>query len=144
MGIVLDTSAIVDIERGGLDLKASFPPTGGGVYLPAIVLAELWIGVELASNDDVRKSRMGKIRSLMEATTPIPFGEEMASTYARLHVALRKGGKQIPSNDLAVASTAIHFGHDVLVGVSDEAHFRSVPGLKVLVLGEGRGSGRDR
>jgi len=41
----------------------------------------------------------------------------------------------IPQNDIAVAATARTLGFGVLVGPADEAHFRSVAGLEVRVLG---------
>ena len=56
-------------------------------------------------------------------------------SYANLALELRKLGSPIASNDMIVAATALHFGHDVLVGRSDEAHFRVVPRLAVVVLG---------
>lgn len=40
----------------------------------------------------------------------------------------------IPQNDIAVAATARAIGFGVLVGPSDEVHFRQVPGLDVRVL----------
>ena len=40
----------------------------------------------------------------------------------------------LPSNDMAVAATALHLGYGVLIGPPDEAHFRSVPDLRVEVL----------
>src|SRR5262245_22881630 len=134
MGTVLDTSALVDLERKEIDLASSLPKGDEDVYLPAIVLAELWIGIRLSENEKMRKNRLAKVRSLQEATISMPFTEEVAPTYASLHADLRKKGKQIPSNDLAVAAMAIHFGYRVLIGTSDEAHFRVVPGLEVLVL----------
>jgi predicted nucleic acid-binding protein len=36
----------------------------------------------------------------------------------------------IPSNDLAVAATALHLDFGVLVGPKDERHFRRVPQLR--------------
>ena len=92
-------------------------------FLPAVVLAELWIGILMAAGETVRKRRREKVRALLEATVPIPFTAEIAPTYARLYVELRRTGKPIPSSDLMIAATAVHLGHRVLVGKSDEAHF---------------------
>ncbi len=41
----------------------------------------------------------------------------------------------MPSNDLAVAATAKRLDFGVLVGPSDERHFKSVEGLRVEILG---------
>lgn len=40
----------------------------------------------------------------------------------------------IPQNDIAVAATALCFGHKLLIGSSDEKHFRMVPNLEIVVL----------
>ena len=60
--------------------------------LPAIVCAELLVGVHLARGAARAASRRAKI---------------------------------------AVAATALQLGFGVVVGPQDEAHFRSVPGLRV-------------
>ena len=133
MGIIIDTSALVDLERKG-DTLSSLPQEPTEVYLPAIVLAEVWIGIEVAPSQAIRKKRLGRIRALLEGMTVIPFTEELAPVYAKLYAELSRKGKAIPANDLAIASTALHYGHDVLVGKNDEAQFRRVPGLKVRVL----------
>ena len=59
----------------------------------------------------------------------------MIDTSALVRAKIREG-HLIPANDLAVAATALHLGFGVVVGQQDEAHFRSVPGLRVerLVL----------
>ena len=64
----------------------------------------------------------------------LPFSEEMARTYSRLYVDLRRRGTLIPANDLAIAATAVSAGLEILVGLNDEAHFRAVPGLVVRTL----------
>lgn len=135
MGLLLDTSAIVDLERSGTALRDVLPEEVHEVYLPALVVAELWIGVELAPSEQVRESRLRKVRSLVAGTCVLPFTEEIAPTYARLWAELARQGTPIPSNDLAIAATAVHYRHRVVVGRRDEAHFRRVPGLEVEVLG---------
>lgn len=136
MGIVLDTSAIVELERSGSDLlPGSESVAEAEVFLPALVIAELWIGVELADSENRREARARKIRALLEATTVLPFDEDVAQAYARLYADLRRAGTPIPANDLAIAALALHHGHDILVSARDEHHFRAVPGLTVRVLG---------
>lgn len=134
MGMILDTSALVHLERHQGNLSLSIPEEITEIYVPAIILAEIWIGVELASTTKIRKRRLVEIQKLLEGVMVIPFSEEIARTYARTYATLSKKGRPIPSNDLAVAATALHHGHELLVGENDEAHFRSVPGLKVRVL----------
>ena len=62
------------------------------------------------------------------------FTAEVAERWAQLYAVLSRRGALVPSNDLAVAATALHLGFGVLVGPRDETHFRAVPDLRVEVL----------
>ena len=135
MGLVIDTSAAVAIERAGegwsrlLDVFASEP-----VALPAIVYAELLVGASLARTPKQGRQRRGAVVSLAGAVDIVDFGPAIAERWAALFADLTKQGKMIPSNDMAVAATALHLDYGVLAGPMDEGHFRSVPGLRVEVL----------
>lgn len=134
MGLVLDTSALVDLERRGAALAASIPQRTTKVFVPAIVVAELWLGIACASNATIRQRRQNKIDGLLAHVDVIPFTEDLAPTYARIYATMRQRGTPMPANDLAVAATALHYGHELLVGSAGESHFRTVPDLEVLVL----------
>ena len=120
--------------KGDIEIHTNQHSLTGDVYIPALVIAELWIGVELADSAERRASRIRKIESLLSWAAPLPFNEEVAPTYARIYATLRRAGTPIPSNDLAIAASVVHFGHEILVGPQDEEHFRRVPGLIVHVL----------
>ena len=64
----------------------------------------------------------------------IDFDAVIARQWARFFAELRCGGESIPSNDLAIAATALHLEFSVLVGYSGEGHFRRVAGLVVEQL----------
>ena len=73
----------------------------------------------------------------------VEFGAGVAAQWARLFATLSRAGRLIPANDLMVAATAVFLEFGVLVGPRDEAHFRAVPGLRVVALGaEGEGDVR--
>jgi predicted nucleic acid-binding protein len=135
VGLVIDTSALVELERGGSDWIAKLGALGDEtVALPAIVYAELQAGVELASGTKRAKQRQARIDALAGAAGVVPFNEEIAREWAVLFATLHKRGQMIPANDLIVASTARHLGFDVLVGPRDERHFRQVPKLNVRTI----------
>jgi predicted nucleic acid-binding protein len=104
------------------------------VALPAIVYAELLVGVALAGSGKRAAARRAKIDALAQAVGVIPFDEAIAVAWADLFASMSRSGKLIPSNDLAVAATARHLGFGVLIGPTDEAHFRLVPRLRVELL----------
>lgn len=135
MGLVIDTSAAVGVERAGADwpdLIASY--AGEQIALPAIVYAELLVGVALADSPKRARQRRLGLDVLADGVGIVDFGPAIAERWAALFADLTRSGRSIPSNDMAVAATALYLGFGVLIGPSDESHFRSVEGLRVEVL----------
>ncbi len=136
MGLVIDTSALIALERAGasweqgLGRQADEP-----VVLPAIVYAELLIGVALAGNRKRATQRRQRIDALVAVSGVVEFDAAVAEKWAELFALLSRRGRMIPSNDLAVAATARHMEFGVLVGPRDERHFREVPRLSVVKIG---------
>jgi predicted nucleic acid-binding protein len=136
MGLVVDTSAIVDIERAGSNWPAMLAAAADeSVALPVIVLAELLAGVHLAETPARASERRAKVEALRSRVPVIALGEAAAERWAEVFAVLQRSGSLIPSNDLTVAATALELGFGVLVSARDEAHFRRVPGLRVEALG---------
>jgi tRNA(fMet)-specific endonuclease VapC len=135
LGLVVDTSAFVDLERESAAWEQALGDLAHEpVVLPAIVYGELLVGVRLASSSTRASGRRAKIAALATRVPIVEFGREVAERWADLFAVLSKRGDLIPANDLAVAATAIHLGFGVLVGAQDEAHFRRVPKLRVQPL----------
>jgi predicted nucleic acid-binding protein len=138
VGLVIDTSALVALERGGQGWETTLSTLGEEpVAVPAIVFAELTVGVLLAGTAARAAARRAKIRALVANAPVVDFTEPIAERWAQLFADLTRSGHLIPSNDLAVAATAMHLGFGVLVGPQDEAHFRRVPELRVERLSVG-------
>ena len=135
MGLVVDTSALVSLERSSRSWETALGAyIGEPAVLPAIVYAELLCGVRLAAGPTRAAERRARIDALIGVAPIIEFGRAIAQRWADLFAQLSKRGRLIPSNDLAVAATAQELGFGVLVGPRDERHFRTVPGLRVVVL----------
>jgi predicted nucleic acid-binding protein len=140
MGLVVDTSALVALERARNvatpEEVASYLSVFGDeqVVMPAVVYAELLVGVELAESPRRATTRHERIESLAAKIPVVEFDAECARVWARLFAASSRTGRRLPANDLAVAATAVCLGFRVLVGPSDERHFRLVEGLDVEVL----------
>ncbi len=135
MGIVVDTSAIIELERAQGDWRRILKSFGGrSAFLPSIVWAELMAGVHLADSVDralARKSRLDRLRKIVPV---LPFTSEIAETWAELFAELQRKGAMIPSNDLCVAATAVFFQHTVLVSSKEERNFKRVERLDVIRL----------
>ncbi len=139
MGVVVDTSALVAAERHPGKTGAAWTDVigrleGERAVLPAAAYAELLAGVYLADSAARAAARRARVEGLAVRVPVVEFDAAIADAWARLFARLRRGGTLIPTNDLAVAATAVHLGFPVLVGSSDERHFRLVEGLDVEVL----------
>ena len=93
--------------------------------------AELLVGVELAGDTRRANARRARIDALTTYATVVDFDVTIARVWARLFAATHRAGRAVPSNDLAVAATALHLDYAVLVGPLDEQHFRAIDGLQV-------------
>ena len=138
MGLVIDTSALVALERTAA--RWTRLPDEPAV-VAAIVYAEVLVGVKMADSRTRAASRRAKIDALLASVPIVDFGPAEAERWAELYAQLSRAGSLIPANDLVVAATALQLDYGVLVGPADEAHFRRVPKLRVVVLGA---SGRAR
>ncbi len=143
MGVVVDTSALVAAERHRAADASPSPAVwdkflgrlaAETAVLPAAVYAELLVGVLLADSPQRAAARRTRIDALAVRVPVVECGVAIAKEWARLFATLSRVGQLIPANDLAVAATATHLGFTVLVGPSDERHFRRVEGLGVEVL----------
>ena len=131
MGLVLDTSALIALERSDTDWPTALGELGSErAVIPAIVYAELLVGVHLADSASRAASRLSRVEALASRCQVVEFSRQIAERWAELFAALSKAGAKIPANDLAVAATALHLGFGVLVGPRDEAHYHQVPGLR--------------
>ena len=134
MGLILDTSALVALERSLSSATPISLEPAETYALPAIVWAEALIGVRLAPDASRAARRLARLEAIRRVTGIEDFTPIVAEHYADIFSELSKRGELIPQNDITVAATARALRFGVLVGPADEAHFRNVPGLEVAVL----------
>ena len=136
MAVILDTSALIELERS---LERPDPPsflTDDTVIIPAIVWADALIGARLANSSVVAARRRAHLEAIRQQAEIAPFTPEIAEYYADIYAELSLNGALIPQNDIAVAATCrMHHG-TLLVGPKDEAHFRRVRGLDIKTISE--------
>lgn len=135
MGLVIDTSAVIDLERSPRPIAEVLAPyRGEPLALPAIVVAEVLVGAQLAQGRRRQTALRASVDEILTIAPVVDFDLQIAKQWAELFVVLDRRGTRIPGNDLMVAATAVRLGFGVLVGVLDEAHFRLVRGLRVEAL----------
>jgi predicted nucleic acid-binding protein len=127
---LIDSSVIIDAQRGRLDLPdvaARFPDHA--LAIAAIAASELLLGLHLL-RDGGKKTRAEAFVEAVLADLPIvPFDLLCARAHARLSAELRRKGAMVGAHDLLIAATAIARGFSV--ATSDQRSFPRIPGLKV-------------
>lgn len=127
---MLDSSEIIRVERGKLDLSEYVRELPTEAFLAAVTVSEVAVGALLANSTTRRDARLRFLDDVLTIATVIPFGETEARVHAELRVALRHAGESVGAADLMIAATAIAGGHDLLTQNVQE--FQRVPGLRVI------------
>ncbi|MHB8323479.1 MAG: PIN domain-containing protein [Candidatus Dormibacteria bacterium] len=126
MNIVLDTSVFIARETGRAlaDL-----PDDAVVAVSVITVAELRLGVLVASDPIIRATRLATLEAATRDNSPLPVTDQVADQFARLVAQLRAAGRNPRVLDTLVAATAL--AHHAAVATQDH-DFDDLPGLTVL------------
>ncbi|VXB34529.1 type II toxin-antitoxin system VapC family toxin [Aeromicrobium sp. 9AM] len=133
--IVVDTNVISEPLRKGHEqrvrdwLNRQAPET---LYLSAVTVAELTLGVELLSDGRRKDDLRGAVRSLIAETfrgRVLAFDGAVAQAYASLVADARMRGRSISFADGQIAATASH--HSFAVATRDTSPFEAC-GLTVI------------
>jgi predicted nucleic acid-binding protein len=114
---LLDTSVFVAGEQSR-ELDTDRLPDEASVSV--VTLAELELGVHLASGDSVRALRLRTLRSVQATYVALPIDEVVASAFSELVAIARRAGRRPKIQDAWIAATAR--AHDVAV-FSQDADF---------------------
>ena len=130
--LLLDTSVLVAAERGA-PLTAVLPDDAD-VAVAALTLAELTVGVELASARH-RPARAAFVADVRRTLPAVPYDDRVANAHARLLAAVRRAGRPRGAHDLIVAATAAAWDRTVVT--RDVGAFTDLPGVTVLEVPAG-------
>lgn len=98
------------------------------VALSVVTLAELELGVLVASDTRVRTRRLETLQRARELR-PLPIDERVASQFAALIAELKEDGRSLKVQDAWIAATAR--AHGVAVCTQDR-DFSDLPGVVVV------------
>lgn len=141
MGLILDTSILIDTERGRFDMPAFLQSLGEeSVAISAITASELLFGVERATDPGQRARRGAFVEAVLESIPAIPFDLAEARRHAQIWEVLSRLGARIGPHDLLVAATAL--AHDRAVATLNVGEFERVPGLTLAETSDFRISAR--
>ncbi len=121
MGILFDTSYLIDLER-----HASTLPQSEGAAVAAITVSELLHGV-LRADVTHRAARQARVEAIVGSVEVVPFDDRIARVHAGLWAELERSGETLGAHDLQIAATALSLGWPL--ATLDDRAFRRVPGL---------------
>jgi tRNA(fMet)-specific endonuclease VapC len=128
MAVLIDTSVLLDIERGRTDLDAAVGDADRAIS--AITASELLHGVHRAADERVRARRQAFVEHVLSALDPIPIDVRVARAHAGAWAQLDAAGVRLGAHDLWIAATAL--AHGYAVATANVRDFERVPGLEVI------------
>lgn len=127
--LILDTGILVTAERAGE------PPAlddGDDIVIAAVTVAELLVGVELAS-DAHREARAAYIDRVLAEVPVEPYDLAIARHHAELLAFTHRTGRARGAIDLLIAATARATGRTILTR-DESARFGELPGVSALLV----------
>lgn len=133
MGVIIDTSVIIALERQSLEPQAIIAGREGEPFgICVVTAAELLHGVHRARPLERKIKREAFVEKVIAQFTSYPFDMAAARIYAKLWADLASKGKIVGAHDLLIAATAISLGYEVLT--TNERDFGRIHGLTYTVL----------
>lgn len=129
MGALVDTSVLIEAERGRLDLDQLLAAHGDEtVEIAAITASELLHGVHRLKG--VARARASLFVERLLAVLPVvPFDLDVARVHAAMSAELRGSGTAIGAHDLQIAATAVYT--NAWIATRDLRSFPRIAGLDV-------------
>ena len=130
---LVDTSVVVDIDRGGVDEQVARLDEQGTHAVSIVTLTELRLGVNLRSEPDTDAHREGveRLERLVSRFDVIDVSRSVAVAAADIIAELRRSGNRLDDlHDVYVAATARNEQLPVLTANVD--HFERVTGVDVI------------
>lgn len=129
-GWLIDTSVLVDSERGGGALGRV--PEDDEHVISIITVSELLHGVHRAVDGARRTRRQAFVEHVLAELEVLSATVEIARIHAEIWAQLEVSGAAIGVHDLWIAATAL--AHGMGVATNNAREFERVPGLNVLAV----------
>lgn len=118
---------LVSLERDGRGVE-ELVDDDDDVAVAAITVAELWVGVELATGRAAARRRK-HIDGLLEVVSVDVYDLSVCRAHAELLAWARRAGKPRGAHDLIIAATALARSREVVT--VDALGFKDLPGVLV-------------
>lgn len=135
MKLVLDTNIYSDYAEG-LSQTVDFMATYGEfIYLPSVVLGELYFGFMKGSRQKFSEKKLQEFIDRLKVEI-IHVNADVARKYAIIYLSLQKKGTKIPINDVWIAASCMGVGGTLL---TRDKHFEVVDQIETVILKTGDG-----
>ena len=133
MGVILDTSLLIEAERQKAEIDKFTENREEEIFgISVVTVAELLHGLHRADSTKRRLKRSAYVEKIIELFPIYAFETSIARIYAELWSDLSKKGIQIGAHDLIIGSTALSLGFSV--ATRNMRHFERIEGLKIEIL----------
>ena len=130
MGIVIDASALIDAERGRLNLPAKIKGREQEEFFVSVITAsELLHGVWRAKDPAVRSRRSAFVEGVLDQFPLLLIDLTIARIHSQLWADSESKGIPLGPHDRWIAASCIAYGHTLATGNVEE--FKKVPGLTI-------------
>ena len=126
MSYLLDTNICSAHFRRSGGLAHRFIQYGGGLFVPTIVLGELFTGAYHAGNPF---PPLQKIADLVIDMQVLDFDQTCAEQFGKLRGSLLQRGISVPTADLMIAAVALV--HNLTLVTHNTADFQHIPDLRL-------------
>jgi tRNA(fMet)-specific endonuclease VapC len=130
MAFLIDTSVLVDAERGGTALQRV--PRDEEHSISVITVSELLHGIHRAEDGPRQMQRQAFVEQVLVELEALSVTIDVVRVHAGTWAELEAAGEMIGVHDLWIAATALSQG--LQVATTNAREFERVPGLSVLAL----------
>ncbi len=130
MGVLIDSSVLIEFERGGIDPAVQVQGREDEEFFISVITAsELLHGVWRAANRAIRSRRSAFGEAILEKFPVLGIDLPTSRIHAQVWADLESRGIMIGLHDSWLAATCIANGHSLVT--SNLRDFKKVPGLRV-------------
>ena len=130
MKLVLDTNIYCDFAEGLPDAVDAIAAYGQSIFIPSVVLGELFFGFMKGSRQQFNEKKLRQIVSRLKIEI-IDVNSDVARKYAMIYLSLQKRGMKIPINDVWIAACCMEVGGTLL---TRDKHFELLDQIEAMVL----------
>lgn len=130
MGLMVDTNVFIRFEKSGNPIDFSSWDSSAKVYISAVIVSELLMGVHRANTEERRHRRSAFVEAVISGVGVLDFTMAAARVHAEIHAELAQKGQLIGAHDLIIAATARC--HQLSLLTDNVQEFSRVPGLHVI------------